>query len=360
MNYCNNNYYNRNCNCSCGSNDNFAAVQGPPGPTGPQGPRGERGPMGPQGIKGDPGCPGPAGPRGAVGLQGPRGPQGIRGDAGPKGDPGPMGIQGVQGNPGPIGPQGDRGPAGPKGDPGPIGPIGPKGERGEKGERGPVGEQGPTGEQGPHGETGPMGPQGEMGCPGPQGEQGVPGPIGPTGPQGETGPQGPGPDITVVEDTPISYKLNFKSNDQNTTTPNLYPPLITYHVNLSTLNSTLNVPLGNLILTYQNTSTTGVRITVRAKDTSIPILADMRRTSIYALGSVEVFTLENTKVSTAVTLDDLVYSQSQEQHWMKIRQQDPTTQLWSLCEINSFISLNGARTSVWIKWLEYGVTYTAT
>ena len=74
---------------------------------------------------------------------------------------------------GPIGPQGDRGPAGPKGDPGPQGPAGPKGERGEKGERGPVGEQGPIGEQGIQGE------------------------------RGET------PAVTVAEDTPLSYKLNF-------------------------------------------------------------------------------------------------------------------------------------------------------
>ena len=131
---------------------------------------------------------------------------------------------------GPIGPQGDRGPAGPKGDPGPQGPAGPKGERGEKGERGPVGEQGPIGEQGIQGE------------------------------RGET------PAVTVAEDTPLSYKLNFKTEEQDVTTPNLYAPYSEYHADLSKTGSKIDIPLKNLILTYQGTSSTTVRIKYRAEN----------------------------------------------------------------------------------------------
>ena len=314
-----------------------------------------------------------------------------------------MGLRAFS-NLGPIGPKGDKGPIGPQGDPGPVGPPGPKGDRGEKGERGPIGEQGPVGMQGPQGELGPQGIQGDKGCPGPQGEQGVQGPkgdIGPQGEKGETGPQGeqgiqgpkgdkgetgpqgekgetgpqgeqgiqgiqgekgdPGetPAITVIEDTPLSYKLNFRTSTEDITTPNLFKSLDEYHVDLSATGSTLNIPLENLILTYQNTSSTSIRISIAAKNTAAPVLADIRRITIYNGSSVESQTLNNTTISTRTVLDDLMYSESQESHSIKIRQQDPDTKLWSLCEIHTFSSNKGARTSVWIQWSEVGIRYEA-
>ena len=356
---------------ACGS---YAAVQGPTGPMGPEGPRGEqgirgeRGPMGPRGIRGEQGCPGPAGPRGAVGPMGPRGPQGVRGDAGPKGDTGLIGLQGVRGAPGPVGPKGDRGPAGPKGDTGPQGPMGPKGERGEQGERGPAGEQGPIGEQGIQGEVGPQGVQGDRGCQGPQGEQGIQGPQGEkgeTGEKGEPGIQGPKgedgetPVVTVAEDTPLSYRLHVQTGEQELTTPNLYAPLTEYHVDLSAANSTLDIPLKNLVLTYQRSSASALRISIAPKDAAAPVLVDIRRTTIYDGSTIETQTMNNTTVSSSVALDGTVYTNSQETHNMRIRQQDPATKLWSLCEINSFLSAGGARCSIRIQWSEYDVTYAA-
>ena len=252
----------------------------------------------------------------------------------------------MQGNPGPIGPKGDIGPIGPQGDPGPARPPGPKGERGEPGERGPAGEQRPIGMQGPQGELEPQGIQGDKGCPGSQGEQGIPGPEGPAGPKGDTGEkdekgdtgeQGPKGDkgdtgetpvITVVEDTPLSYKLNFKTSTEDITTPNLFKSLDEYHVDLSATGSTLNIPLDNLILTYQNTSTTSVQISVAAKDTAVPVLTDMRRITIYNGSSVESQTYDNTSVSTRTVLDDLMYTQSQESHSIMIRQQNPDSLLY--------------------------------
>ena len=128
---------------------------------------------------------------------------------------------------------------------------------------------------------------------------------------------------------------------------------------ISALNSVLSIPLNNLILTYQTTSTTGMSISIALQNESVPILTDMRRTSIYGSGAIEVQNFDNTTVSKSTVLDSLVYSQSQEEHTMKIRQQDPDTKLWSLCEIHSFISNGGARTSVWVMWSETNVSYTA-
>lgn len=340
----------RNCCSGCGACGTYVTIQGPPGPMGPEGPRGEQGsrgeqgPMGPRGIKGDTGCPGPVGPRGAVGPMGPRGPQGVRGDIGPKGDTGDIGPQGEQGIPGP------QGPAGPQGEQGVQGPKGDIGPQGEKGETGPQGEQGI---QGPKGDKGETGPQGEKGETGPQGEQGI------QGIQGEKGDPGETPAITVIEDTPLSYKLNFRTSTEDITTPNLFKSLDEYHVDLSATGSTLNIPLENLILTYQNTSSTSIRISIAAKNTAAPVLADIRRITIYNGSSVESQTLNNTTISTRTVLDDLMYSESQESHSIKIRQQDPDTKLWSLCEIHTFSSNKGARTSVWIQWSEVGIRYEA-
>ena len=391
------NYYNctnRNYPCSCTpSEDNSVVIPGP------QGPKGERGPQGPKGEKGDQGCPGPVGPRGMAGPMGPRGPQGVRGDAGPKGDPGMVGPQGIQGNQGPMGPQGDRGPVGPKGDPGEMGPIGPKGDKGNAGERGPVGAQGPMGEQGPQGVTGPQGPQGERGCPGPMGEQGPQGNTGPTGAtptievgtvssgrtaqvianntdtgvsldfvvpvgatgatgaQGIQGVTGQTPNIAVAEDTPTSYKVSFKTDTQEITSPNLKSNVAYYNANLATLNSYIDIPLDNLTFTVANTSTTSVRMSVQPKVATTPVLADIRRTSIYDGASVESQTFNNTTVAAKLVIDDLVYSQSQEINWIRIRQQNPTTKLWSMCEIRTFISQGGARTTVCVEWIYTGASF---
>lgn len=183
------------------------------------------------------------------------------------------------------------------------------------------------------------------------GEKGEQGEQGPKGEEGET------PVITVTEDTPISYKLNFKTTNQDITTPNLFAPDSEYHVNISATNSTLDVPLKGLVLTYQTTSSSALRISIAPKDTAVPILADIRRTTVYNSGTAEAQSFDNTTVSARIVLDEIVYSKSQETHNIKIRQQDPTTKLWSLCIVNSFISDSGARTSVSVKWNEYDIEY---
>ena len=165
--------------------------------------------------------------------------------------------------------------------------------------------------------------------------------------------------MTVAENTPVSYKLNFKTNSQDITSPNLYSPVKAYSANLSKLNNSLDVPIQNLIVNYLANSSTAIQINIRAQNTAVPITADINRTTVYGSGSPEAQSFDNTKISTPVTLDAIMYTQSQECHIMTIRQQNPTTQLWSLCEIRSFSSLNGARTSVWVRWIEYEVSYTA-
>lgn len=220
--------------------------------------------------------------------------------------------------------------------------------QGDCGCPGPQGEQGVQGPQGEKGDSGEQGPQGEKGNTGEKGEQGI---QRPKGENGET------PVITVAEDTPRSYKLHFQSGEQELPTPNLFAPFTEYHVDLSAANSTLNIPLKDLVLTYQRSSASALRISIAPKDAAAPVLVDIRRTTIYDGSTIETQTMNSTTVSASVALDGTVYTNSQETHNMRIRQQDPATKLWPMCEINSFLSAAGARCSIRIQWSEYDVTY---
>ena len=125
------------------------------------------------------------------------------------------------------------------------------------------------------------------------------------------------------------------------------------------MGSALVIPLKDLELSYQTTSATALRITMAPRDAAAPVLVDLRRTSIYNGSTVETTTLNGSTVSGRTVVDEIVYTNSQETHSMLIRQQDPVTKLWSLCEIHSFLSAAGARVSVRIQWSEYDVTYDA-
>ena len=161
----------------------------------------------------------------------------------------------------------------------------------------------------------------------------------------------------MAEDTPLSYRPRFQTSGQELTTPNLFTPVSEYHADLSAVGAALVIPLKDLELTYQTTSGTALRITIAPKNAGISVLVDMRRTSIYNASTIETQTLNGAAISGRTVIDDIVYTHSQETHSILLRQQDPVSKLWSLCEIRSFLSAGGARTSVRIRWSEYDVSY---
>lgn len=235
---------------------------------------------------------------------------------------------------------------GPKGDTGAAGATGPKGDTG------PIGPIGPTG---PTGSTGNTGPTGAVGPTGPTGAAGVQGTKGNTGPQGAAGET---PKVAVVENTKTGYRLSFTTAEQQITTPNLKSNAEVYNANLSASGSVLRVPLEGLSLSLQNTSANSLRISVQPAAAGVPVLADIRRVSIYD-GAVDAQTNNNVTVSGTLVLDDIVYTQSQEMHWIRMRVQDPGTKLWSMCEVRTFASQGGARTTVWVEWVYVGASFIA-
>lgn len=95
-------------------------------------------------------------------------------------------------------------------------------------------------------------------------------------------------------------------------------------------------------MTLQNTSATSLRFSLQPAVTGTSIVADIRRASIYDGASIDSQTNDNLTISGVFVVDDLIYSQSQEMHWTRIRQQEPSTGLWSMCEIRIFSSRGGA------------------
>ena len=136
---------------------------------------------------------------------------------------------------------------------------------------------------------------------GEKGEQGI---------QGENGDAGETPVITVAEDTPLSYKLHFKTSKQEVTMPNLFSPFTEYHVGLSAADSTLNIPLKDLILTYQCSSTSALRISIAPKDAAAPVLVDLQRTTIYDDSTIETQPLNGSSISASLAIVGTVYTNS--------------------------------------------------
>ena len=252
-----------------------------------------------------------------------------------------------------------QGPPGPPGCPGPRGPMGPMGMRGEPGFPGPQGPAGPQGEQGPQGPAGPQGEQGPQGPAGPQGEQGPQGPAGPQGPQGEPGTAGETPQVAVAEDTPDSYRLTFTSGGQQITTPNLKAAPESYNYNLSASGSSASIPLGALTLTLTASSLQSLQASVSPASAGQTVPADIRQSSIYSTGTALGQTYNNLSITGSVPLGDVIYNESQAMNWIWVRQQDPSTGQWSMCEVKIFSSNLAARTSVCVQWLYTGAEFAA-
>ena len=319
---------------------------------GPTGPAGEVGPTGPQGLTGLTGPTGPTGPQGIQGVTGPTGPQGIQGVTGPTG---PQGIQGVTGPTGPTGPQGIQGV---------TGPTGPTGPQGSQGVTGPTGLTGATPSvtvrNVTSGSTAAV-----TATPSDTGvaldfvlPQGPTGPTGSAGVKGDIGATGPAPTITVEESSPTAYRVRFHGSGADVVSPNLRASPEVYNMNLSSTGSAREITLGKLILNVQNGSSSSIRLSLRAANTAAPVLVDLRRTTIYDGSTIESQTWNSVPFSTSQIIDDVLYDNSQETHWMRLRQQDPATSLWSMCQITTFASAAGARVSHIGDWYYTRATFT--
>ena len=146
------------------------------------------------------------------------------------------------------------------------------------------------------------------------------------------------------------YKVGFQSGDTKVVSPNLKPVSTYYNADLGASGRYLDIPIGSLVLTYKYVSAAALSVSVQAADVKKPVVADIRRLTVYDGLSIEADTWDNKTISTSISLDAILYNNSQEMHWLRIRQQNPDTGLWGMCEVRTFASQGGARTTIWVDW----------
>ena len=163
----------------------------------------------------------------------------------------------------------------------------------------------------------------------------------------------------MAEDTPDSYRLTFTSGGQQITTPNLKAAPESYNYNLSASGSSASIPLGALTLTLTASSLQSLQASVSPASAGQTVPADIRQTSIYSTGTALGQTYNNLPITGSVPLGDVIYNESQAMNWIWVRQQDPSTGQWSMCEVKIFSSNLAARTSVCVQWLYTGAEFAA-
>lgn len=205
---------------------------------------------------------------------------------------------------------------------------------------------------GPAGVQGMQGPAGETGVTGETGPQGPEGPEGTEGPRGETGPAG---EVSVSGTGERLYQLEMLGEPAPLTTPNLlYAPAVT-NGNTSTSGSSIELTLMNVIYSIQYASTTASRLYIRPAGTALRV--DVKRATQYDTAA-EGEQWDNYNLTGSLSLDGIIYNRSNESHKTRIRQQNPVTGLWSLCDVDMFDSANGGRVTLTVTWYEVNVDFT--
>lgn len=142
------------------------------------------------------------------------------------------------------------------------------------------------------------------------------------------------------------------------TTPNLFAPFTEYHVDLSAVDSTLNIPLKDLILTYQRASASALRISIVPKNTAAPVLVDLRRTTIYDGSTIETQTLNGSSISASIAIDGTCTQTRRRRTTCASASRIPSRSS-GRCVRSILPSAGGARCSIRIQWSEYDVAYAA-
>ena len=103
-------------------------------------------------------------------------------------------------------------------------------------------------------------------------------------------------------------------------------------------------------------SSAGLTLYIKPLDTHLPLRADIKRSTIYN-STPEGDQWDNRNITGSLTIDGLLYFNSNEMHLTRIRQQDPVTGLWSLCDVHMYPSYAARRVSIWVKWIEFNVDF---
>lgn len=130
-----------------------------------------------------------------------------------------------------------------------------------------------------------------------------------------------------------------------------------FHFDMSSVGITKDIIIENLIYRLECIADNGNLRMYLGSNTGTNILTDFKRVGQYE-GGIEVNVQDNKQINAMTSIDDTIYSNSLELNVVRIRQQNPTTNKWSICDVRLFASAGSKRVDVFVDWIAKDIEYT--
>lgn len=131
-------------------------------------------------------------------------------------------------------------------------------------------------------------------------------------------------------------------------------------LNCSAMGHTAVYPCKALAIVMQYHSPDAVSLTLEVSDPFVSIKTDIHKICFFDHGALKSQSISRKLEKDKIVYEDILSNHSQEIHWIRVRQQNPLTQLWSMCEIRVFASDHGRRTSVCVEWFYVDIFFEET
>lgn len=128
-------------------------------------------------------------------------------------------------------------------------------------------------------------------------------------------------------------------------------------LNCTATDHTAVLPCQALAIIIQHHSSDSIRLILQVSERYTSIKTDIQKICFFDHGAFEFQSISRKLERDTVDYEDILSCHSQEIHWIRVRQQNPDTLLWSMCEIRIFASDHGHRTSVCIEWFYVDIPF---
>lgn len=103
-----------------------------------------------------------------------------------------------------------------------------------------------------------------------------------------------------------------------------------------------------------------INLVLQVNDQYTSIKTDIHKICFFDHGTLESQSISMKLERDSRIYEDILSSRSREIHWIRVRQQNPDTRLWSMCEIRVFASGYGHRTSLCLEWFYVDIPFSET
>lgn len=164
--------------------------------------------------------------------------------------------------------------------------------------------------------------------------------------------------VETLTDSVHDYSLRFSDGENNFDTCCLKPKYPHYHFDLSTDNAHAQILVGNVTFDYYGKENgTGLQFTLRnisGYDFNVDLnVMGTDGHSLTETGSQ----YQAQRVRTGASHDRKVIGNAIGRHSVYLKQQQPDTNIWSLCEVKCFPTDNNKHVDIWVDWIAENIEY---